>query len=206
MLLFWSSGFKTLNVKTHKKRSPAFAAFSSERFPKHNTLALLILKCRHHRTTTSKRKRPRASTRASAASSFRAPGTSFSIFRTGINGGRLRVRRKDVRRVVFFSSLSKSPIFSLSFFIRETLTARGVCECSPFLRARLVRRRRRLRARTIWSVVFRVFSSSWFRSARENFFVFVFFFDRLCANNNNNNNDSSSNGLTFLLLATDLTD
>jgi hypothetical protein len=58
-----------------------------------------------------------------------------------------------------------------------------------------------------WSVVFRGFSSSWFRSARENFFVFVLFFDRLCANNNNNDSSSSSsNGLPFLLLATDLTD
>jgi len=44
----------------------------------------------------SKRKRPRASTRASAASSSNTRVTSFSITRIGINGGRLRVRRKDV--------------------------------------------------------------------------------------------------------------
>jgi len=208
MPLFWS-GFKTLNVKnTQKKRSPAFAAYSSERFPKH-TLALIILKCRHHRTTTSKRKRPRASTRASAASSFRAPGTSFSIFRTGINGGRLRVRRKDVRFVCFFLlvvvSLSKSPIFSLSFyFFVNANRARCVKVFAVFARA-VGASSTSSREDDLVGGVSRFLFVMVSKRARE-FFVFVFFFDRLCANNNNNDSSSSSNGLTFLLLATDLTD
>ena len=70
-------------------------------------------KCQQQ-SNTSKRKRPRASTRASAASSSNTRVTSFSITRIGINGGRLRVRRKDVS--LFWRSVQnfRSLIFSSS--------------------------------------------------------------------------------------------
>ena len=69
-------------------------------------------KCQQQ-SNTSKRKRPRASTRASAASSSNTRVTSFSITRIGINGGRLRVRRKDVRCCSLFE-VERSKFFSIS--------------------------------------------------------------------------------------------
>ena len=70
---------------------PLFSFLLSSR----KTLEKNKRKCQQQ-SNTSKRKRPRASTRASAASSSNTRVTSFSITRIGINGGRLRVRRKDV--------------------------------------------------------------------------------------------------------------
>ena len=95
---------------------PLFSFLLSSR----KTLEKNKRKCQQQ-SNTSKRKRPRASTRASAASSSNTRVTSFSITRIGINGGRLRVRRKDVRCCSLFeverSKFSRSLIFSLRLLL-----------------------------------------------------------------------------------------
>jgi len=71
---------KTISRSAQQQRLPKTSSSSSCRLPR----------------TTSKRKHPRASTRASAAWSWKA-GRSSSTTKTETSDGRSRARRKDVR-------------------------------------------------------------------------------------------------------------